>query len=206
MAGAARRQNVNGGSRLLCHGTQAPDHLHPGAASRDEPSRTDTKQVAGTGSLVSCRQLQLTGEIEEACGVAGEAFDVGIQLQSDRVLKRVARIRRELDPWKDMKVVRELEAGWWEGFWATRDGGDCPRVRAVFTLLKGSRPGADASDWSTASRRCLVQQSFDACEPQEEDRQTAVQGPSSSHAVGPALGRGDGGSRAGGWPGPSGDP
>ena len=51
----------------------------------------------------------LTGEIEEACGVAGEAFDGGIQLQSDRVLKRVARIRRELAPWKDMKVVRELE-------------------------------------------------------------------------------------------------
>src|ERR1700730_13428302 len=51
----------------------------------------------------------LTGEIEEACGVAGEAFDAGIQWQSDRVLKRVARIRRELAPWKDMKVVRELE-------------------------------------------------------------------------------------------------
>jgi hypothetical protein len=51
----------------------------------------------------------LTGEIEEACGVAGEAFDVGIQLQSDRVLKRVARIRRELAPWKDMKAVRGLE-------------------------------------------------------------------------------------------------
>jgi hypothetical protein len=51
----------------------------------------------------------LTGEIEEACGVAGEAFDAGVQWQSDRVLKRVARIRRELAPWKDMKVVRELE-------------------------------------------------------------------------------------------------
>ncbi len=50
----------------------------------------------------------LTGEIEEACGVAGEAFDVGIQLQSDRVLKRVARIRRELGPWKETKAVREL--------------------------------------------------------------------------------------------------
>jgi transcriptional regulator with XRE-family HTH domain len=51
----------------------------------------------------------LTGEIEQACGVAGEAFDAGIQLQSDRVLKRIARIRRELAPWKDMKAVRELE-------------------------------------------------------------------------------------------------
>jgi transcriptional regulator with XRE-family HTH domain len=51
----------------------------------------------------------LTEDIEEACGVAGEAFDAGIQLQSDRVLKRIARIRRELAPWKDMKAVRELE-------------------------------------------------------------------------------------------------
>jgi hypothetical protein len=51
----------------------------------------------------------LTGEIEEACGVAGEAFDAGIQLQSDRVLKRVARIRRDIAPWKETKAVRELE-------------------------------------------------------------------------------------------------
>ena len=51
----------------------------------------------------------LTAEIEEACVAAGEAFDVGIQLQSDRVLKRVARIRRELRPWKDTKAVRELD-------------------------------------------------------------------------------------------------
>src|SRR3989440_3521715 len=51
----------------------------------------------------------LTGEIEEACGAAGEAFDAGIQLQSDRVLKRIAQIRSELAPWKDMKAVRELE-------------------------------------------------------------------------------------------------
>ena len=51
----------------------------------------------------------LTGEIEEACGAAGEAFDAGIQLQSDRVLKRVARVRRELGPWKETKAVRELE-------------------------------------------------------------------------------------------------
>src|SRR5438445_1354037 len=51
----------------------------------------------------------LAGEIEEACGVAGEAFDAGIQLQSDRVLKRIAQIRSELAPWTDMKAVRELE-------------------------------------------------------------------------------------------------
>jgi hypothetical protein len=51
----------------------------------------------------------LTKEIEEACGLAGEAFDVGVQLQSDRVLKRIAGIRRELAPWKETRAVRELE-------------------------------------------------------------------------------------------------
>jgi transcriptional regulator with XRE-family HTH domain len=58
----------------------------------------------------------LTGEVEEACGAVGEAFDAGIQLQSDRVLKRVARIRRELGPWKDTKAVRELEERMVGGF------------------------------------------------------------------------------------------
>ena len=58
----------------------------------------------------------LTGEIEEACGAAGEAFDSGIQLQSDRVLKRVAQIRRELGPWKDTKSVRDLEGRMVGGF------------------------------------------------------------------------------------------
>jgi hypothetical protein len=62
------------------------------------------------------RSYILTEEIEEACGVAGEAFDAGIQLQSDRVLKRVARIRRELAPWKDMEGVRELEDKMVSGF------------------------------------------------------------------------------------------
>ena len=58
----------------------------------------------------------LTGDIEEACGAAGEAFDSGIQLQSDRVLKRVAQIRRELGPWKDTKAVRDLEGRMVGGF------------------------------------------------------------------------------------------
>ncbi len=58
----------------------------------------------------------LTAEIEEACVATGEAFDVGIQLQSDRVLKRVARVRHELRPWKDTKAVRELEERMVGGF------------------------------------------------------------------------------------------
>jgi tetratricopeptide (TPR) repeat protein len=58
----------------------------------------------------------LTGEIEEACGAAGEAFDAGIQLQSDRVLKRIALLRRELGPWRDTRAVRELEGRMVGGF------------------------------------------------------------------------------------------
>ncbi len=51
----------------------------------------------------------LIREIEEACRLLGEAFDVGVQLRSDRVLTRVRQVRRELAPWKDMHAVRELE-------------------------------------------------------------------------------------------------
>jgi tetratricopeptide (TPR) repeat protein len=55
------------------------------------------------------RSYILTGEIEEACSVTEKAFDVGIQLKSDRVLKRVAEVRRQLGPWKDTQAVKELE-------------------------------------------------------------------------------------------------
>lgn len=51
----------------------------------------------------------LTREIEEACRLLGEAFDIGMQLRSARVLKRVSQVRTELGPWKDTKAVSELE-------------------------------------------------------------------------------------------------
>lgn len=50
-----------------------------------------------------------TGEIEEACRHAAEAFTIGLQMGSDRTLKRVGRIRTELTPWKDTQAVKELE-------------------------------------------------------------------------------------------------
>jgi transcriptional regulator with XRE-family HTH domain/tetratricopeptide (TPR) repeat protein len=51
----------------------------------------------------------LAREIEEACRLFSEAFDIGVQLRSYRVLNRVRQIRKELDPWKDTKGVRELD-------------------------------------------------------------------------------------------------
>jgi hypothetical protein len=51
----------------------------------------------------------LNNEIEEACRLASEAFTIGTQLQSDRVLKRVGHIRKQLTPWKRTHAVRELD-------------------------------------------------------------------------------------------------
>jgi len=51
----------------------------------------------------------LTREIGEACRVLAETFDVGMQLRSDRVLRRVRQVRTELAPWKETKAVRQLE-------------------------------------------------------------------------------------------------
>ncbi len=51
----------------------------------------------------------LTGEIEEACGRAGEAFDIGSQLGSYRVLQRVREVRSCLNPYRDVAAVRDLD-------------------------------------------------------------------------------------------------
>ena len=51
----------------------------------------------------------LTGEVEEACGRAGEAFDVGAQLGSYRVLQRVREVRSYLNPHRDVAAVRDLD-------------------------------------------------------------------------------------------------
>jgi hypothetical protein len=86
--------------------------LHQGV-SQAEP--TPSKWRALVLSYLAENYI-LTEEIEEACGVLGESFDLGIQLQSDRVLKRIVRIRRELGPWKETKAVRELEGRMVGGF------------------------------------------------------------------------------------------
>ncbi|MGH2732930.1 MAG: hypothetical protein ACRDJG_08340, partial [Actinomycetota bacterium] len=61
----------------------------------------------------------LKEEIEEACRWAGEAFSIGVELHSDRVVRRVATVRAQLAPWKDTQAVRELGERMVEGF----DGG-----------------------------------------------------------------------------------
>jgi hypothetical protein len=51
----------------------------------------------------------LAGEIEEACGRAGEAFDIGSQLGSYRVLQRAREVRSYLSPQRDVTAVRDLD-------------------------------------------------------------------------------------------------
>ncbi len=51
----------------------------------------------------------LTGEVEEACERAGEAFDIGAQLGSYRVLQRVREVRSHLSWYRDVAAVRDLD-------------------------------------------------------------------------------------------------
>ncbi len=57
----------------------------------------------------------LAGEAEEACRLTAEAFAIGVQMGSDRALKRVGEVRKELTPWKGTQAVRELDEQLLEG-------------------------------------------------------------------------------------------
>ncbi|MGH7228215.1 MAG: hypothetical protein ACREIH_03280 [Nitrospiraceae bacterium] len=57
----------------------------------------------------------VTEEIEEACQWAGEAFSIGVELRSDRVVNRVIKVRAQLAPWKDTQAVRALGERMMEG-------------------------------------------------------------------------------------------
>ncbi len=49
------------------------------------------------------------GEVEEACRLAGEAFEVGVAMGSHRTVRHVRKVRDQLDPQKAMRAVRELD-------------------------------------------------------------------------------------------------
>ncbi len=51
----------------------------------------------------------LTGEIEEACRLAGEAFAIAAQMDYERGLQLVRKVRMRLGPWRDTRAVRELD-------------------------------------------------------------------------------------------------
>ncbi len=50
-----------------------------------------------------------TAEVEESARLVGEAFDIGAQLGSYRVLQRVREVRSYLNPYRDLAAVRDLD-------------------------------------------------------------------------------------------------
>ncbi len=56
-----------------------------------------------------------TGEVEEACRLTGEAFEISAHMAYGRLLERVGDLRRQLAPWRDTQAVRELEERVLEG-------------------------------------------------------------------------------------------
>ena len=50
-----------------------------------------------------------TGEVEESVRLTAEAFDIGSQLGSYRVLQRVREVRSYLSPYRDVAAVRDLD-------------------------------------------------------------------------------------------------
>jgi transcriptional regulator with XRE-family HTH domain len=49
------------------------------------------------------------GEVEESARLTAEAFDIGTQLGSYRVLQRVREVRSSLNPYRDTSAVRDLD-------------------------------------------------------------------------------------------------
>ncbi|MGH2706802.1 MAG: hypothetical protein ACRDJF_01010 [Actinomycetota bacterium] len=58
----------------------------------------------------------LSGEIEEACRLAGEAFAIAVQLSDKESVQRIEGIRDQLEPWKTTRVVTELDERLQAGF------------------------------------------------------------------------------------------
>ncbi len=51
----------------------------------------------------------LSGEIEEACHLAGEALAIATQLEDQEGLERVRKVRGQMEPWRATKAVMELD-------------------------------------------------------------------------------------------------
>ena len=49
------------------------------------------------------------GEIEEACERANQAVAIAVQIKSQMVTERLLTLRRELEPWKNMQHVKNLD-------------------------------------------------------------------------------------------------
>ncbi|MGH7378276.1 MAG: hypothetical protein ACREKK_12755, partial [Candidatus Methylomirabilales bacterium] len=57
---------------------------------------------------LAASHIQL-GEVEEACRLAGEAFEVGVAMGSHRAVRHVRKVREQMEPQKATRAVRELD-------------------------------------------------------------------------------------------------
>ena len=88
---------------------QLPDMALPALqAAMSGPLRPVNKYHALVLSDMATSYLPM-GEVEEAARLTGEAFDIGSQLGSYRVLQRVREVRSCLNPYRDVAAVRDLD-------------------------------------------------------------------------------------------------
>ena len=77
------------------------------ALGAQNPGQIDKYRALALGDLAMSHLP--TGEVEESVRLTAEAFDIGSQLGSYRVLQRVREVRSYLNPYRDVAAVRDLD-------------------------------------------------------------------------------------------------
>jgi hypothetical protein len=77
------------------------------ALQRQNPGHIDKYRALALGDLAMSHLPE--GEVEESVRLTAEAFDIGSQLGSYRVLQRVREVRSCLNPYRDVAAVRDLD-------------------------------------------------------------------------------------------------
>jgi hypothetical protein len=77
------------------------------ALRAQDPGGIDKFRALALGDLAMSHLPE--GEVEESVRLTAEAFDIGSQLGSYRVLQRVREVRSCLNPYRDVAVVRDLD-------------------------------------------------------------------------------------------------
>ena len=81
------------------------------AALREALALLDPQAIRRTSTLLTdmaTAHVQQK-EIEEACGLAHQALSMTIQTRSMSVLQRLGRLRRNLEPWKTLPAVKDID-------------------------------------------------------------------------------------------------
>jgi hypothetical protein len=77
------------------------------ALGTQNPGQIDKYRALALGDLAMSHLPE--GEVEESVRLTAEAFDIGSQLGSYRVLQRVREVRSCLNPYRDVAAVRDLD-------------------------------------------------------------------------------------------------